>query len=74
MGHLGRKQADSLERAAFVSLLRHSGQNSDFDELVDLIEFSEFADNHTVESDHTFLEKITFHKNYASLFKKWQAE
>jgi hypothetical protein len=39
--HIGGAQADRLVRAAFASLLRHSGQAKDFKQILDLIDFSE---------------------------------
>jgi len=39
--HIGGQKADRLVRAAFAALLRHSGQAHDFNELLDLVEFSE---------------------------------
>lgn len=71
--HLGGSQADSLVRAAFASLIRHSGQSNHFDTLLDIIEFSENEENEIAENDESLSEKVINHENYQSLYKKWQA-
>ena len=69
---IGGDQADKLVRAAYASLLRHSSQSLDFDELVSTLELCEEVEN-TESNENIYFDLITTHKKFMSLYKKWQA-
>jgi alpha-tubulin suppressor-like RCC1 family protein len=71
---IGGEQADSLVRAAFSALLRHSDHTTDFERLLDRLEFNEENQECTKESnDEAIIKSIEADHGFNIIYRKWVA-
>jgi hypothetical protein len=69
---IGGEQADSLVRAAFAALLRHSDHTADFERLLDYLDFSENAEESN-GYEETVTKNIQESQCFPIIYKKWVA-